>query len=125
MSVWLAKGENLENIGSALTTLNPSPIPKPAIDSRRILGTTHCVDSFGNLNTNIKQDHWDQSNSQRPIVRLPDIGISAAWVATYGPTSPNQCVSLIGPSGGLEVSIVRGNAAKLFQTHTTAVELNW
>jgi len=72
------------------------------------------MDHFGNLSTNIRQEHLGQP--ENVTVRLGGVEVHGL-VKTFGERSPGELVALYGSTGNLIVSVVNGSAAQRLDTH--------
>jgi S-adenosylmethionine hydrolase len=121
----IALGQPLSQLGEPKNRLHESIIAPPLILPNKIVGTTLTQDSFGNLVTNIQKKHLFELHGQTPRIRMPGYGFEPKWVRTYGDAAAGDCVALIGSSGRLEISVVNGNAGKLFVPAATSIEITW
>ena len=68
------------------------------------------VDHFGNLITNIHQKDLDRFlRKARPVIKIGDLTIEGV-LKTYAEAGAGECLTMIGSSGFLEVSVNLGRA---------------
>lgn len=104
----LAAGVPLHELGDPVDDPVLLQIPQPKPLERGWLGTVTHIDSFGNLSTNLTQEHLrDQGNVE---VRLDDTRIFGL-IRTFGEKLPGELAALIDSSGRLCVCVVNGSAA--------------
>jgi hypothetical protein len=87
-------------------------LPQPKRSGRTWRGEVIHIDHFGNISSNIRQEHLvDQSVA---TVRLCGVNING-MVHTFGERPQGELVSLFGSTGNLIVSVVNGSAAERLQ----------
>ena len=84
--------------------------PAPHVEPHRVRGEIICVDSFGNLITNIEQSLFRAPFKGELSVRFQDHAIETLS-RTYGEHSPGELVALWDSQNRLEIAIVNGSAA--------------
>lgn len=105
----LATGKSLHQLGDQITEIKRLHFPKPSQINERLRAEVIHIDHFGNISTNIFQEHLDQSSS--PVVSLCGARINGL-VKTFGSEAPGTLIALFGSTGNLIVSVVNGNAAQ-------------
>jgi S-adenosylmethionine hydrolase len=107
----LSLGLNPKRLGKSIASLTLLAIPKPVVETRRIVGQVIQIDSFGNLITNILAE--DLAEIETPESVSVRFGEAAAKgiVATYGHRATGTLTALVGSTGRLELAIVNGSAA--------------
>ena len=117
VSAYLSVGVEPQEFGSHLKEvmrLTPS-VPRK-ISDREIVGHILCVDTFGNLITDVTarlvEELFSLSKARRLRILIRDREI-AKLCKTYSEGKENELIALIGSSGHLEISVNRGRAADL------------
>ena len=111
----LAAGAALEDLGEPFQNPVRIRLPQPARTGDGWQGEIIHIDHFGNLSTNIRQEHlgWPP----RMKLRLCGVEIDG-MVHTFGERPPGALVALYGSTGNLIVSVVNGSAAGRLQART-------
>jgi hypothetical protein len=110
----LARGVPLEKLGTPFANPVLLNLPQPVRTRSGFTGEIIHMDHFGNLSTNIRQEHLGQP--ENVTVRLGGVEIHGL-VKTFGERSPGELVALYGSTGNLIVSVVNGSAAQRLDTH--------
>jgi len=105
----LAAGVPLESLGSLIDDPLRLELPIPMRSEDGWRGEVIHLDHFGNISTNIRQEHLE--GDEIATVRLCGVNINGA-VRTFGERPPGELVALIGSTGNLIVSVVNGSAAQ-------------
>ena len=121
----IAQGVPLGMLGSTRPALHPNLIPPPSKRDRSVRGDGVLIDHFGNIVTNIHRDDLVGFSGVPTVLVNENATQEVRWVETYGDTEPGVLVALLGSSGRVEISVVNGNASKLFSGGTPSVELCW
>ena len=111
----LAAGAALEDLGEPFHNPVRMRLPQPARTGAGWQGEIVHIDHFGNLSTNIRQEHlgWP------PRMKLRVCGVEIdGMVHTFGERPPGALVALYGSTGNLIVSVVNGSAAGRLQART-------
>ncbi len=105
----LAAGHcRIEDLGDAVTTLVPSWVEDPGVETRSVTGVVITIDHFGNLITNI-----DAPLIERFRLPLVHAGNHAfPLLRTYGDTRPGEYLALINSFGVLEIARAENSAAE-------------
>jgi S-adenosyl-L-methionine hydrolase (adenosine-forming) len=105
----LASGASLHDLGKPLN--DPVRLEPPHLlkTTRGWQGEVIHIDHFGNLSTNIRQEHLGLPS--RATVRICGVEIKD-MVRTFGERSPGELVALYGSTGNLLVCVVNGSAAQ-------------
>jgi hypothetical protein len=105
----LAAGRcEIEQLGETVTSLVPSWVDDPAVETRSVSGVVITIDHFGNLITNI-----DAALIERFRLPLVHAGNhSFALLRTYGDTRPGEYLALINSFGVLEIARAEDSAAE-------------
>jgi S-adenosyl-L-methionine hydrolase (adenosine-forming) len=105
----LAAGRcEIEQLGETVTSLVPSWVDDPAIETRSVSGVVITIDHFGNLITNI-----DAALIERFRLPLVHAGNhSFALLRTYGDTRPGEYLALINSFGVVEIARAEDSAAE-------------
>jgi S-adenosylmethionine hydrolase len=104
----LAAGRcEIEQLGEIVTSLVPSWVDDPAVETRSVSGVVITIDHFGNLITNI-----DAALIERFRLPLVHAGNhSFALLRTYGDTQPGEYLALINSFGVVEIARAEDSAA--------------
>ena len=105
----LAAGRcQIEQLGETVTSLVPSWVDDPAVETRSVSGVVITIDHFGNLITNI-----DAALIERFRLPLVHAGNhSFALLRTYGDTRPGEYLALINSFGVVEIARAEDSAAE-------------
>jgi len=105
----LAAGRcQIEQLGEIVTSLVPSWVDDPAVETRSVSGVVITIDHFGNLITNI-----DAALIERFRLPLVHAGNhSFALLRTYGDTRPGEYLALINSFGVVEIARAEDSAAE-------------
>jgi S-adenosylmethionine hydrolase len=105
----LAAGRcRVEDLGEQVTSLVPSWVEDPTVDSRSVSGVVITIDHFGNLITNI-----DGTLIERFRLPLVHAGNHAFPVLrTYGDTRPGEYLALVNSFGVIEIARAENSAAE-------------
>lgn len=105
----LASGASLHDLGRSFT--DPVRLEPPHL-SKTIQGwqgeVIH-IDHFGNISTNIRQEHLGYP--PKAVIQICGVEIPG-MVRTFGERPPGELVSLYGSTGNLLVCVVNGSAAQ-------------
>jgi S-adenosylmethionine hydrolase len=104
----LAAGRcRVQDLGATVTSLVPSWVEEPTVESRSVSGVVITIDHFGNLITNI-----DASLIERFRLPLVHAGNhSFPLLRTYGDTRPGEYLALVNSFGVLEIARAENSAA--------------
>jgi S-adenosylmethionine hydrolase len=103
----LANGVPLVELGTPISDPVLLSLPKPMPTSTGWVGEVIHIDHFGNISTNIGEQHLSS-----PDVRVRIGGVVLdGLVRTFGERKPGDLVALFGSTGSLIISEVNGNAA--------------
>lgn len=105
----LANGVTLDILGSAIFNPVRLRLPKPQTTPQGIVGEIIHIDHFGNLSSNIRQEHL--KTLSKVIVRLAGVEIQGL-VNTFGERPEGELIALYGSTGNLIISVVNGSAAE-------------
>jgi S-adenosylmethionine hydrolase len=112
----LANGVSLDGLGSKISDPVLLSLPQPMPTSTGWVGEVIHIDRFGNISTNISEQHLSS-----PDVRVRIGGVVLDRLArTFGDGKSGDLVALFGSTGSLIVSEVNGNAAKRLQIRVGA-----
>lgn len=119
----LAAGVSLHLLGTPVTVIKRLDFPKPYQFNEGLRAEIIHIDHFGNISTNIQQEHLDPSSS----VSISCCGVSIyGLVKTFGSQPPGTLIALFGSTGNLILSVVNGNAAQRLGAQIgDIVELNY
>lgn len=116
----LANGVQPSVLGPACA--QPVLLPWPVVrrGEGRLLGEVLLVDSFGNLITNLSRSDIE-SLGARSTIAIQCGGIQIDGVqATYGLSAPGETIALFDSLERLELAVVQGSAANLWQIEESA-----
>ena len=105
----LAAGRlGVDSLGESVSTLVPSWVDEPAVDTRSVSGVVISIDHFGNLITNI-----DGALIERFRLPLVHAGNHAfPLLRTYGDTRPGEYLALVNSFGVVEIARAENSAAE-------------
>ena len=112
VAAMLAKGIEMETLGSSLEFLNPKILLEPNFDKTNIYGTVIHIDNYLNVFVNIKEEYVRQcfGKSEYHIISKRDI---IPLVRAYDDVKEGLPCALFASNGYLQISINRGEAAQL------------
>lgn len=113
----LANGILLDEIGSAITDPVLLNLPQPMPTTTGWVGEVIHIDHFGNISTNIGEQHLSSLDVR---VRIGG-AVLDGLVCTFGEGKPGELVALFGSTGSLIVSEVNGSAAERLKIRVGAV----
>jgi S-adenosyl-L-methionine hydrolase (adenosine-forming) len=106
----LASGIPLAQVGDPATDPVKLAIPRPEQTARGWKGEIIHIDHFGNLATNIREEHLREIRPERAIVTIGTARIEG-MINTFGERPVGELVALLGSTGNLIISVVNGSAA--------------
>lgn len=109
VAAYLSRGVPLEKMGSPINDYSLINLQKPVRLERIIRGEVIHIDHFGNLSTNIREEHIDYR--QKFNVSIGEHVIDGI-VKTFGERELGELIALYGSTGNLILSVVNGNAAE-------------
>lgn len=117
----LASGVLLEELGTPIDDPVQLEFPEPRFSNHIWSGEVIHIDHFGNLATNIMQEHLDNE----AVLSVSICGHTIfGLVNTFGERLPGELIALFGSTGNLIVSVVNGDAARhLNAKHGDPVEV--
>jgi S-adenosylmethionine hydrolase len=105
----LAAGRcRIEDLGDVATTLVPSWVEDPSVETRSVSGVVITIDHFGNLITNIDAPLIERF--RLPLVHAGNHAVPL--LRTYGDTRPGEYLALINSFGVLEIARAENSAAE-------------
>jgi hypothetical protein len=105
----LAAGRcRIEDLGDVTTTLVPSWVEDPTIETRSVSGMVITIDHFGNLITNIEAPLIERF--RLPLVHAGNHAFPL--LRTYGDTRPGEYLALINSFGVLEIARAENSATE-------------
>lgn len=112
----LAQGLDPAQLGPPWPTLQLLDWPLPRLRPGEIVGQVICLDTFGNLITNVHREDLLRFARPEDFSQL-EIELAGRKIrgigATYGLAPPGQLVALLGSSDRLEIAVVCGSAAQV------------
>jgi S-adenosylmethionine hydrolase len=117
-AAWLSKAWQSNSFGEPIEDYVRFTFPKPKQNGSGVKGVILRVDGFGNLMTNFTPEDVPALNSENGRIRIK-LGTKevSKLVGTFSEGASGEPVALIGSSGFLEISVNKGNAAKLLGIH--------
>lgn len=109
----LACGYDIADFGSEVKSFNKLRITKPKIDAGEIRGEVLCIDTFGNVITNINSELLNLGYGEVLIVLLKGKEVEVPFLKSYGHGAEGQLLAVTGSSGYLELAVNRGSAAAI------------
>jgi hypothetical protein len=106
----LANGIPLTTLGLPVTDPVRLALPRPQPTPAGWQGEIIHIDHFGNLSTNIRQEHLGEPPQDSIQVHLCGVKIQGK-VRTFGDRPTGELIALYGSTGNLIISVVNGNAA--------------
>ena len=111
-AAWLAKGIELRELGTPVTTWEMLDVPEPRVTGGELSGIVLRIDRFGNLITNVDRRSFDAFAAGGPI----DIAVAGHHVTrlvdTYAEADSGSACALFGSSDHLEIAVAGGSAAE-------------
>ncbi|HLA98188.1 MAG TPA: SAM-dependent chlorinase/fluorinase [Anaerolineales bacterium] len=113
LAAHLANGVPLQDLGAPVGDPIRLKLPLPKRTEHGWVGEVIHIDHFGNLSSNIRQEHLgNPANLQVHLCGFTIHGL----VRTFGERPPGELVALYGSTGNLIVSVVNGSAAQRLGT---------
>jgi len=113
VAAWLSKNWQTPSFGEEVTDYVRFSMPKPKTADNTVKGVVLKVDNFGNLITNLTAEDVPQllaGNSFKITVGGKQI---TKLAHTYSQGAQNEPFALMGSGGFVEISVNRGNAARI------------
>jgi hypothetical protein len=107
----LACGYDPGEFGSEVDSYTKLRLTGPEIAKGEITGEVLCIDTFGNVITNINSELLNLGYGEVLRVKVKGREIEVPFLRTYGHAREGQLLALIGSSGYLELAVNRGDAA--------------
>lgn len=105
----LSHGVSIEKLGSSISDFVLLDLPSPERSEHQIKGVVIHIDHFGNLSTNIREEHLNHRHPLKIFIRGHVID---GMLNTFGERPAGELISLFGSTGNLIISIVNGSAEK-------------
>lgn len=119
----LARGVSIHSLGSEITDPLILPSDLPAKTNFGLVGKVIHVDNFGNISTNISQEHL--ADHQKLEIITPTARIEGL-LKTFGERPASSLIALLGSTGSLIISEVNGSAADRLKLKIgDRIEVNW
>jgi S-adenosyl-L-methionine hydrolase (adenosine-forming) len=111
---WLSKSWQTASFGEEITDYVRFSVPKPKTQGTKVKGVVLRVDHFGNLITNVTPEDV-------PALVAPDGNVTIRAgngeikkvCSTFAEGAAGEPIGIVGSSGYLEISVNKGNAAKM------------
>ena len=117
-AAWLTRQQPFESFGRLVTDCKIFTIATPTWESKTLVGEIVHVDRFGNLISNLTQQHLEEarfvSKGHQPSIRV-DKQIIEGLVASYSEGTEAKPSALINSDGRLEVFVKEASAADLLK----------
>lgn len=117
-AAWLTKQQSFESFGQLVTDCKTFTIAKPTWEGKILVGEIIHVDRFGNLISNLTQQHLEEvravTKRQQLSIRIGE-RIIEGHVASYSEGTEKQPSALINSDGRLEVFVREASAADLLK----------
>ena len=111
----LSLGADTASFGEPLDKYVTLDVPTPFVRDGHLYGTVLCVDSFGNLITNVTRFDISKNFPGAPPEAI-EVSIKGAYISglvnTYSDAAPGSLVALIGSTNALEIAVNGKDAAK-------------
>ncbi|MCX5722956.1 MAG: SAM-dependent chlorinase/fluorinase [Nitrospirae bacterium] len=117
-AAWLTKQQSFESFGRLVTDCKTFTIAMPTWECKALLGEIVHVDRFGNLISNLTQQHLEEvravTKHQQLSIRIGKQAI-AGLVASYSEGAEGQPYALINSDGKLEIFVKEASAEDLLK----------
>ena len=117
-AAWLTKQQSFESFGRLVTDCKTFTIPTPILEVRTLVGEIVHVDRFGNLISNLTQQHLAEVRSAtkrwQPSIRIGKQAIEGL-AASYSEGKEGQPSALINSDGRLEIFVKEASASDLLK----------
>ncbi len=121
VAAWLSKTGQTASFGDEVSDYVRFSLPKPKASENTVKGVVLRVDNFGNLVTNLTPESVPQLMVAGRKLRVLVAGKEIHQLAqTYAQGTPGEPFAILGSSGFLEISVNRGNAARLLEVQRGA-----
>lgn len=105
----LSRGVPMDRLGPSINDYILLDLPKPELSESKLKGEVIHIDHFGNLSTNIREEHLGRPSHLKVSIREHVI---EGLIKTFGERPVGELVALYGSTGNLIISVVNGSAAK-------------
>jgi S-adenosylmethionine hydrolase len=109
----LVSGVSISSLGTSIDNPIQIQIPQPEKMAGSLRGEVIHIDHFGNISTNVKQEHL--VSKEVKTLTLNQVSING-MIRTFGERPEGELVALFGSTGNLIISVVNGNAALRLKT---------
>ncbi|MEM1056894.1 MAG: SAM-dependent chlorinase/fluorinase [Bacteroidota bacterium] len=113
VAAYLAQDTQLRDLGSVTETTATLRWPLPIADASGVEGSILHVDRYGNCVTNIQRETVEAHRADRAVKVYAGSTIIRGLSETYAHAAAAEPLALFGSTGALEVSVNKGNAARL------------
>ncbi|MEY4704083.1 MAG: hypothetical protein RL042_279 [Nitrospirota bacterium] len=117
-AAWLTKQQSFESFGRLVTDCKTFTIPTPTWEGKTLVGEIVHVDRFGNLISNLTQQHLEGvravAKSRQLSIRVGKLAIEGL-VASYSEGTDGQPSALINSDGRVEIFVKEASAADLLE----------
>ena len=111
---WLSKTGQASSFGEEVNDYVRFSLPKPKASGNAVRGVVLRIDHFGNLMTNFPAEDVRQWTAPNGKIKIQVAGKEIHQLAqTYAQGAPGEPFGVLGSSGFLEISVNKGNAARL------------
>ncbi len=119
-AAYLVKGVPLSEIGAPITDPVLLAFPQPQKTDSGWLGEVKDIDHFGNLETNIHQDHLSGLGAPSALDVLINGETIHGIVRAFGERESGEFAALVDSSGYLSINVVNGSAERRLNASTGA-----
>ncbi len=114
---WLSKAFQPASMGDEITDFKRFSLPKPKSEDGCVKGVVLRIDHFGNLVTNLTPGDFPEGIAKPGAVqlRVNDREVNRL-VENFAQGEPGEAVAIVGSNGYIEITVNKGNAARLLGT---------
>jgi len=108
VAAYLSRGISPLEMGEKINNFLKLPFPQPTLGEKEIKGNVVYIDGFGNLVTNIKENHLKKLKREPLKIKISD-EIVAGLSKNYQEAKKGAFLAIIGSSNFLEISVREGS----------------
>ena len=113
VAAWLSKTWQTAAFGEEISDPMRFSLPKPKVAGSELKGIVLRIDTFGNLLTNFAAEELPQLTSGGPLHMTVNGKAITKLAQTYAQGEAGEAFAIVGSSGFLEISVHKGNAARV------------
>ena len=113
VAAWLSKTWQTQAFGEEIADAMKFSLPKPKPAGEALKGIVLRVDMFGNLMTNFAAEELPQLLAGGPLKMTVSGKTITKLAQTYAQGEAGEAFAIVGSSGFLEISVHKGNAARV------------